>query len=41
MNKKCELNVPRVPQMAVYIHQNSFGCRPNPLGELTVSPQTL
>jgi len=24
MNKKCELNVPRMPQMAVYIHQNSF-----------------
>jgi len=30
MNKKCELNVPRMPQMAVWIHQNSFGGRALP-----------
>jgi len=40
MNKKCEPNVPRMPQMAVEIHQNSFGGRapPKPAGGAYSAP---
>jgi len=30
MNKKCEENVPTMPQIAVEIHQNSFYGRASP-----------
>jgi len=40
MNKKCELNVPKMPQMALYIHQNSFGgpAPPEPAGGAYSAP---